>query len=316
MIGRVTQQTTQRSTLANLQKNLAVMADLQNKLSGNTKISKPSDDPAGTASAMTLRAELRANTQASRNIDDGNGWLTTADTALSSSLDALRQARDLTVQGANSGALNPQAREALAVQLEALRETLLSQANTTYQGRHVFAGTSDATGAVTIVKAIPAIPAAPPVAAVPGVAAVYTMNGTGDPVNRRVDANTLIRVDVDGAQAFGPIAGSDSVFATLDKIAQTLRSGGEVTNDLATLDVHRDAMITAQGGVGARQAQVLGAETRALATKTELTTQLSSLEDVDLAASVVELQMQEVAYKAALGATARVLQPSLLDFLR
>ena len=75
-------------------------------------------------------------------------------------------------------------------------------------------------------------------------------------------------------------------------------------------------MITALGGVGARQAQVLGAETRALATQTELKTQLASLEDVDLAASVVELQMQEVAYKAALGATARVLQPSLLDFLR
>lgn len=316
MIGRVTQQTTQRSTLANLQKNLAVMADLQNKLSGNTKISRPSDDPAGTASAMTLRAELRANTQASRNIDDGNGWLTTADTALSSSLDALRQARDLTVQGANSGALNPQAREALAVQLEALRETLLSQANTTYQGRHVFAGTSNATGAVTIVPAVA------------GADATYTMNGTGDPVNRRVDANTLIRVDVNGADAFGPVtesgsvatsdlaSASASVFTTLDRIAKTLRTGGNVSPELATLDKHRDAMITALGGVGARQAQVLGAETRALATKTELTTQLASLEDVDLAASVVELQMQEVAYKAALGATARVLQPSLLDFLR
>ncbi|RYV50035.1 flagellar hook-associated protein FlgL [Pengzhenrongella frigida] len=305
MIGRVTQQTTQRSTLANLQKNLAVMADLQNKLSGNTKIARPSDDPAGTASAITLRAELRANTQASRNIDDGNGWLTTGDTALNASLDALRQARDLTVQGSNSGALNPQAREALAVQLEGLRQTLLSQANTTYQGRQIFAGTSNAAGAVTVVPADPAVV---------GSVATYTMNGTADTVNRRVDANTLIRVDVDGAKAFG--AGAASVFATLDRIALTLRSGGEVTSELDTLDAHRDAMLTELGGVGARQSQVLGAETRALATKTELTTQLSSLEDVDLAASVVELQMQEVAYKAALGATARVLQPSLLDFLR
>jgi flagellar hook-associated protein 3 FlgL len=47
-----------------------------------------------------------------------------------------------------------------------------------------------------------------------------------------------------------------------------------------------------------------------------LTTSLSEAEDIDLPKTIVELQMQEVAYKAALGATARVVQPSLLDFLR
>jgi flagellar hook-associated protein 3 FlgL len=31
---------------------------------------------------------------------------------------------------------------------------------------------------------------------------------------------------------------------------------------------------------------------------------------------MVDLKMQEVAYQAALAATARVLQPSLVDFLR
>jgi flagellar hook-associated protein 3 FlgL len=46
------------------------------------------------------------------------------------------------------------------------------------------------------------------------------------------------------------------------------------------------------------------------------TASLSEIENVDIARAVVDLQMQEVAYQAALGATARVLQPSLLDFLR
>ena len=44
--------------------------------------------------------------------------------------------------------------------------------------------------------------------------------------------------------------------------------------------------------------------------------QLSEVEGVDLPATVVELQLQEVAYQAALGATARALQPNLMDFLR
>ena len=44
---------------------------------------------------------------------------------------------------------------------------------------------------------------------------------------------------------------------------------------------------------------------------------LGSLVDVlDLPKTILELQLQSVAYQAALGATARVIQPTLLDFLR
>jgi len=305
MIGRVTQQTIQRSTLANLQTNLAAMSNLQNRASGSSMITKPSDDPAGTAKAIALRASLNANDQASRNIDDGNGWLTTADTALQSSVNLIRQARDLTVQGSNTGALNKEGREAIAVQIEGIRNDLLSQANTKYQGRLIFAGTSNAAGAV-------AVSAGPP--------ASYTSNAVlGATVDRRVDPNTKIRVDVDGGKAFGVDAAAGpttSVFATLDKIAATLRAGGDVTTELTTLDAHRDAMLNELSGVGARQTQILSAQTRALDTKTTLTVQLGAIEDVDLAKTLMDLQTQEVTYKAALGAAARVMQPTLLDFLR
>ncbi|MCZ7527679.1 MAG: hypothetical protein M5U14_15650 [Acidimicrobiia bacterium] len=43
---------------------------------------------------------------------------------------------------------------------------------------------------------------------------------------------------------------------------------------------------------------------------------LSEAEDIDLASTIVDLQLQEVSYQAALGATARVITPSLVDFLR
>lgn len=307
MIGRVTQQTVQRSTLANLQTNLAAMAALQNRLSSTKTITKPSDDPAGTASAMSLRASLRANQQHSRNIDDGSGWLTTVDSAIQSALNNVLRARDLTVQGANTGVMSPQSREALAIELEGLRDALLSDANTSYLGRSVFAGTSDVGAAVTVT------PVPDPDA--PGSTQTYTANGVvGSSVERRIDSNTLVRVDVDGAATFGD--GETSVFATLDRIAATLRAGGPVAAEIAALDVHRSAMLTQIAGVGSRHSLVLAAQNRVLATKTELLAQLSGIEDVDIAATIVDLQAQDVSYKAALGAAARVLQPTLLDFLK
>ena len=307
MIGRVTQQTVQRSTLANLQLNLSAMAVLQQQLSSSKKITKPSDDPAGTAAAMTLRGGLRANAQQSTNIDDGTGWLTTIDSSLTSSLDSLSRARDLTVQGSNTAVMSPAARESIAVEIDGLRDALISQANTSYLGRSVFAGTSGAGAAVTVTGV--------PDPTVPGSTQTYTANGVaGASVTRRIDPNTVVRVDVDGAATFG--TGATSVFATLDKISATLRAGGDVTSQLTALDANRDAIIGQLASVGARENQVTAAQTRALATKTTLTSQLSTVEDVDLAATIVDEQAQEVSYKAALGATARVLQPTLMDYLK
>ena len=308
MIGRVTQQTVQRSTLANLQTNLTAMSDLQDRLSGNKRLTKPSDDPAGTASALALRSSLRQTEQHGRNIADGLGWLTTVDTALTTSLGAIGKARDLTVQGSNTGALTPEAREALAIELEGLRDGLVGQANTTYLGRSVFAGTSDAGVAIRVT---------PPADGAPRGYA--PQHGSGAPVERRIDADTTVRVDVAVTAAFGvddAAAGTTSVFATLDRIAATLRAGGNPSTELAALDGHRDAMLSQLTAAGARHNQVLTAQTDALAVKTELTGRLGAVEDADLAGSIIELQMQEVAYQAALGAAGRVLQPTLMDFLR
>ncbi len=307
MIGRVTQQTVQRSTLTNLQTNLTAMSVLQDKLSGTKNITRPSDDPSGTVSAMALRSALRANEQHARNAADGEGWLTTADAAIGTSLDAIRRVRDLTVQGASTGVMNAQAREAMAVEIEGLRDDLLAQANATYLGRPVFAGTA-------VDVAVVRTPADP---AVPGSVATYQHRGVAVvEVLRRVDATTKVRVDVDGTAAFGD--GATSVFATLDRIAAELRkpAGGDVGPEIATLDGHRDALLREVAGLGARHVRVQTAASAALDTKTSLTSQLTSIEDTDLPKTIMELQMQEVAYQAALGAASRVLQPSLMDFLR
>jgi flagellar hook-associated protein 3 FlgL len=305
MIGRVTQQTVQRSTLTNMQTNLAAMSGLQNKLSGLKNIAKPSDDPSGTASAMALRTALRANEQHSRNISDGDSWLNTAGTAMQSSLDVLRRVRDLTVQGASTGVLNTESREALAIEIEGMRDNLLAQANTTYLGRSVFAGTA-AGEAVTVVPDDPQNPQG---------TRTYTYNGfPGSVVERRIDASTTVRVDVDGGSAFG--AGDASVFATLDGIVKNLRAGKDVGPQITALDKHRDAMLHEVAALGARQTQVEAAAARTMETKVSLTSQLTDIEDVDLAGTIMEVQMQEVAYQAALGAASRVLQPTLMDFLR
>ena len=293
MIGRVTQQTMQRSTLANLQLNLSKMSSLQQEMSSGKRISKPSDDPSGTSTALSMRSEQRAYTQYSRNIDDGIGWLSTTDTALQSSVTQLRRARDLTVQ-AGSGALNAAGREALATEIESVRDGLLATANAQYQGRNVFAGTSDSAVAFD---------------------SSYTWSGTaGGSVDRRISPDTTVRADADGSAVFG--SGSTSVFALLDSIAADVRAGADIGTRLTEIDSRMDTMLGELSGVGARTNRMTAAQSSINDKLLDLQLSISDIEDVDLTSAIVELQSQEVAYKGALGATARVLQPTLMDYLR
>lgn len=295
MISRVTQQTMQRSTLANLQLNLSKMSSLQQQMSSGKRIAKPSDDPSGVSTALSMRAEQRATTQFSRNIDDGLGWLSSADSSIQNAVTQLRRARDLTVQS-GSGALTAAGREALATEIESVRDGLLGVANTSYQGRNVFAGTSDSPTAFTA-----------------GPAYAWSGTATGS-VDRRISPDSTIRADADGSAVFGN--GGTSVFALLDQIAADVRSGADIGGRLTQIDSSMNSMLGELAGVGARTNRLTAAQSVIGQRLQDLQVGISGVEDIDLTETIVDLQSQEVAYKGALGATARVLQPTLMDYLR
>jgi len=293
-ITRVTHGSTVAAAQRNLQTAMHRLASVQDKAATLKEISRPSDNPGAAAEAMSVRGAQRAADQHSRNVDNANGWLTTADSALSTATNLLHQVRDLAMSGANQGVLPQSARDALAVQLENLHGELLGAANSRYMGRSVFAGTSDAAAAF---------------------GADGSFNGIANSeVTRRVGENTTVRVDADGAAAFGE--GPDSVFATVQSLAADLRAGNPIGARLAEVDAHLRSVLATQATIGATHASVLRAENSLADQKVTLEARRSGLEDADLATVALDLQTQELAYRAALAASAKVIQPSLMDYLR
>ncbi|MDP3953090.1 flagellar hook-associated protein FlgL [Microbacterium sp.] len=282
-----------QTAMRHLQANLTELARLQQQATSQRAFSAPSDDPAAAAAALDLHAEQRRNEQYARNVDDGMAWVTTADTAIAASTALLGRARDLTVRGANDGAMDATAKEAIAVELEGIRDELLAMANTRLLGRSVFAGTSNTAA----------------------FAADYSFSGTpGAGVTRRISDSASVRVDTDGAEVFG--SGGDSVFALIDTIVADLRSGTNVGPRLDEIDDRLTAMLSAQGAVGTRQSQIERAKEAAVQNSVSLEARRAAVEDVDSVEVLVRLQAQELVYRSSLAVNARVLQPSLMDFLR
>ena len=75
-------------------------------------------------------------------------------------------------------------------------------------------------------------------------------------------------------------------------------------------------MVSERAAVGVRQSQIERAEEANLEKSGSLEAQRAGVEDIDLGQVILSLKLQEVAYQSTLAVTARVLQPTLMDFLR
>ncbi|GAA0917335.1 flagellar hook-associated protein FlgL [Virgisporangium aurantiacum] len=291
---RVTHGSIAKNVLANLQGNISRMSDTQQRMSSGKQINRPSDSPSGTASAMELRAQLAQQQQYVRNIDDGTAWLNAADSALQGVDEKVARARSLVLQGMSAGSSGQTTRDALAADIRELSESIRVEANTTYLNRPVFAGNSDKGEAYT---------------------ASGGFNGDGGTVVRTVGSNTKVAVNVDGKAVFGE--GNDSIFSILSTIATKLESDpGALTGELDRLDVRAATIRNGLTTVGARSNQLERMRQSADDMALNVTKSLSDVEDIDLPQTITDLQLQQTAYQAALAAGARVVQPSLIDFLR
>jgi flagellar hook-associated protein 3 FlgL len=293
--GRVTESSIHTAVLANLQRSIQKGQKIQEQLSSGKQINRPSDSPTGTVTAMQLRGDVRVSQQYSRNADDGMGWLNTIDGTLTSTSTLVNRARDLTVQGLSSGGNDAQSNNALAAEIDQIKQSLIGFSNTQYLGRPVFGGTTtgetayDATG---------------------------TYVGDAGQTTRTVGENSKVRVDATGPEAFGD--GDTQLFTVLQGISDSIRSGDSdaLSDNMKKLDTASDLMKNTLSDVGARYNRIDQMKQSAQDRLLSVTSQLSDVEDVDLPKTIMDMQLQQTAYQAALAASAKVIQPSLIDYLR
>lgn len=291
---RVTVGSASQGALAGLQAGASRLASLQEQLSSGRQITKPSDSPTGTVTALQLRSQLKQLNQHQANATDALGWLTTVDSTLHSVTKQLQQVRSLVLQGMNTGTGNATSNEALAQQVDQARASLLSLANSSYLGRPVFGGTTAG-----------------------GVAFDASGSYVGDTgtVTRTVGANNAIDLNTPGTAAFG--ANGSNLFDLLTDISANLRTNPSALGaNLQQLDAQQVTITNEQSLAGAKYQRIQSVQNTANTNRIQLKTQLSELQEIDLADMAIQVTSANAAYQAALATTAKVSQISLLDFLR
>ncbi len=282
--------------LAHLHARLEGAEAARERLATGKRFAAVSEDVTAAGRAMALRAELRVHEQYARNAADGAVWVDLADTTLQDVVGRLQRARELAVQGASS--TNAAARPAIAAEIEALRDEVAGLANRRHLGRGLFAGFAldDA---------------------VSGSGGAWTYTGDLGTMERRVGDAETVEVSLTAHGVFGFAAGQD-VFTMLDDLAAALRAGDQagIRGGIDGIDAARERVTDGLARLGAAGARLEAEGVRIDGTILAGREELGEAEDVDFAEAVMELQLHEAAYEAALAAFARARHSSLVDFLR
>ena len=304
MSTRITNSMITRSLLSDLNNVADRLARTQQKLSSGKELTRPSDDPFGVSRALSLRGSLEATRQYQRNAAEATAWEDVTEQALSRITDAVQRARELLIQGASDSS-GPEAREALAAEIETLIDSVKQEANATYGGRFVFAGTDTTTRPYAL-------------------GAVDTYAGNTAAVAREIGPGVSLNVNVIGSDVLGQGQGAadNKLLHVLRDVVDDLRGGTPANaNDLRGTDLQRlDASLgdltRVRAVVGATTNRLETAESRLLELEESTMTLLSETEDADMARTLIDYSMQQSVYQSALRAGANIVQASLLDFLR
>ncbi len=295
---RVTQSMLASNSLRNISKSYSNMGKYQDQLATGKKISRPSDDPVVAIKGMFYRTNLTEVEQYKRNLNEAYTWMENSEAGIEQATQVIQRIRELTVQ-ANNSTNSPDDLKAIGVEIAQLKEDLIGVANTQVAGNYIFNGTQTKN---------PPIPLD-----ANGNPDFSQINSTA--YNIEVSKGVQLKVNVDANNVF-----SQELFDTLSALETNLLDGeGTLENGdelLADLDKHIDSMLAERSELGARYNRLELVDSRLSDQEVIANRILSDNEDADIARVITDLTIQESIHRASLSVGARIIQPSLIDFLR
>ncbi|ULL19455.1 flagellar hook-associated protein FlgL [Paenibacillus sp. H1-7] len=298
MTTRVTQNMISNQLLRNVSSNLSRMSNLENQLSTARKLNAPSDDPVGITFSMRYRSELSANDQFQKNVDSAVSYLDFTDTMLGQAGNVMQHIRELAVQGSNGS--NPDtAMEAIKTEIEEMYRQLVDIGNSKFQGKYVFNGQLTDTKPYSEANAM----------------VETTDHGL---LQFEMGPGIKLPINVTGTETFGETTDPDNAFQIIQTLITDLGNNNYdgVSQAIDKIDTRMNKLLEKRSEIGARTNRVELIQGRLEDMGTNLQGLQSKTEDADMAEVITNLKMGENVYQASLSAGAKIIQPSLVDFLR
>lgn len=290
---RVSNQMMAENVKLNLFRITEQLVKSEEQISTGKRINRISDDPTGIQQVLNYRQRLSSMEQYTENITNAKLHIDTMDTILETVTDLLNDAKAYATDP------DPELRTSFAEDVDVIRTQVIQLANSKSNGQYLFGG--DLSGAQ-------------PFDSTTGVYSGDT--GTKDFL---IGDGQTFNITADGSEIFQG-TNPDDVFTVLENLQTELALGAGASQ--ANINGYISEIEDAIDQITAVRAENAGRYTRLDATENHydyfsvnVENLLSSVEDVDMASAIVDFQVQQTAYESTLAVSAKIIQPSLIDFL-
>ncbi|PIC94809.1 flagellar hook-associated protein FlgL [Sporosarcina sp. P26b] len=301
---RVTQSMLSQNMLRNLSGSYNKMGKLQEQLNTGKKVTRPSDDPVVVMKGMGYGMQVDKVEQFQKNMGEVNNWLDSSDDALDGVGQVLHRLKELATNASNTGAMTETDRKAIETEIGQLRGHLQDVANTKVGDKHIFSGSM--TDKPLYNK---------------------ELNEQGEAVGFETGASFKSKVEIEVFDGVNLQVNTDAskmfedIDTMLDKVKDLVATGssadgGSFGKLISDIDGQMDVVLSKRAEVGARSNRAELMHNRLEMQEGAAKKQRSQNEDVDYEKTITDLITSESIHRATLSVGARIMQPSLMDFLR
>lgn len=298
---RVTSNSMVGNLLYDLREAASRLEDSERQLTSLKRINKPSDDPTGTVNALRLKNTLLDTDRYTSNIEDAQSWLDATENAVGSLESVLTSALSLATQ-ANTVTLTGDERTALADQVDQLIRAAVDVGNSSFSGRSLFGGFQTNLKPATIVES-------------GGSVTQITLGGDAGKIQRQISPDSTMTVNYTQQDLVGS---GTTIYESLLALKSAVQSGDPtaLSQASAAMESHHTRIVGIQTEIGAKGNRLTSTKDRLADTKLSLAELLSKVEDTDVAELSVKVQAAQTSYESVLAVGAKIIQPTLMDFLR
>ena len=274
----------------------------EDQMTTGLKINSVSDAPGQIANLYETRSQLGQAQQIDSNLGQVTAEVNTGESTLSGTVTLIERVQTLASEG-DTGTATVSTRQDIANELGGIMQQLVSAANTNVGGRYIFAGDSDRTQPYTI-----DLSQTNPVSAYQGSASTRQIQGAD---------GTTFGVAETAQTIFDDPTGQQNIFTSINNLRLAMLNNDQAGIDAAmpnvqSIDTYLNQQLAFYGNV---QDRVTSETNFGANYETQLQTQLSGIQDANLAQSITQMQQSQTQETAALQARAQLPKTSLFDYL-
>lgn len=333
---------------SNLAKNRTEMAELQNQAATQKRVTKPSDDPLAATRVLSARTEIAGNQQFLKSVSQAKTFLEYSDQSLGELADLVIRAKELALSQASDASADRNTRRVTASEVEQLFSQAVQIGNRKIGDRFLFGGFKttrppfdpngkykgdDGEMKISINKEATIALNIPGSRVFLGKDVRIPYSANAGPQDPNDSANQELEVRGPASRPPNlPLNASEespdigmswkSSGVNVFKILQDFQTGllandkNSIQESLDLLDEALAQVVLARSAMGSRVMTLNSGMETLQKGQVDAKALASNLEEADTFELVSDLNKTESTLKASLETSGKLIQPSLLDFLR